>query len=293
MRHPYAEFLTKVEKPARYLGGEYQQVRKDPATRRGARLPRVPRRLRHRDVPPRHQDPLQLLNERPRIACERAFAPWVDMEAELRARGLPLVSLETARAAARVRRRRLLAAVRADVHERAHVLDLGGIPLRAARSRRGRIRWSSPAARPRRTPSRWRRSSTRSSSATARRRCRALVCEAAALQARGRAARASACPRWPRACPLYVPALYDDRDRRRDRHRSSSARRSIRACRPRPQRAMVADLNHFPFPDDAPVPYAEAIFDRMSIEIARGCTEGCRFCQAGMIYRPVRERDPE
>src|SRR5205085_12377265 len=37
----------------------------------------------------------------------------------------------------------------------------------------------------------------------------------------------------------------------------------------------------------------EAIFDRMSIEIARGCTEGCRFCQAGMIYRPVRERDPD
>ena len=38
---------------------------------------------------------------------------------------------------------------------------------------------------------------------------------------------------------------------------------------------------------------AEAIFDRMSIEIARGCTEGCRFCQAGMIYRPVRERSPD
>ena len=41
------------------------------------------------------------------------------------------------------------------------------------------------------------------------------------------------------------------------------------------------------------MPYAEAIFDRVSVEIARGCTEGCRFCQAGMIYRPVRERDPE
>jgi radical SAM superfamily enzyme YgiQ (UPF0313 family) len=40
-------------------------------------------------------------------------------------------------------------------------------------------------------------------------------------------------------------------------------------------------------------PYAEAIFDRVSVEIARGCTEGCRFCQAGMIYRPVRERDPD
>jgi radical SAM superfamily enzyme YgiQ (UPF0313 family) len=48
-----------------------------------------------------------------------------------------------------------------------------------------------------------------------------------------------------------------------------------------------------PFPDDGPIGGPEAIFDRMSIEIARGCTEGCRFCQAGMIYRPVRERDPE
>ena len=44
---------------------------------------------------------------------------------------------------------------------------------------------------------------------------------------------------------------------------------------------------------DTPVPYAEAVFERASVEIARGCTEGCRFCQAGMIYRPVRERSPQ
>src|SRR5690606_18016282 len=55
----------------------------------------------------------------------------------------------------------------------------------------------------------------------------------------------------------------------------------------------VEDIDRFPFPDDSPVAAAEAIFDRVSIEIARGCTEGCRFCQAGMIYRPVRERDPD
>jgi radical SAM-linked protein len=60
----------------------------------------------------------------------------------------------------------------------------------------------------------------------------------------------------------------------------------------RPRRALVADINAIPFPDDSPLPYAEAIFDRMAVEVARGCTEGCRFCQAGMIYRPVRERDP-
>jgi radical SAM-linked protein len=61
----------------------------------------------------------------------------------------------------------------------------------------------------------------------------------------------------------------------------------------RPKRAIVEDLNRFPFPDDSPIAAAEAIFDRLSVEIARGCTEGCRFCQAGMIYRPVRERDPQ
>jgi radical SAM-linked protein len=58
------------------------------------------------------------------------------------------------------------------------------------------------------------------------------------------------------------------------------------------RRRLLADISKFPFPDDGPVGGPEAIFDRMSIEIARGCTEGCRFCQAGMIYRPVRERDP-
>ena len=93
MRHPYADFLSDVEKPSRYVGGEYQEVRKDPARGRGARLPGVPRRLRHRDVPPRDQDPLLAPQQARRdIACERAFAPWLDMEAELRARGAAAAS---------------------------------------------------------------------------------------------------------------------------------------------------------------------------------------------------------
>jgi radical SAM family uncharacterized protein/radical SAM-linked protein len=59
------------------------------------------------------------------------------------------------------------------------------------------------------------------------------------------------------------------------------------------RRTFLRTLDAYPFPTEGPVAATETVFDRMSIEVARGCTEGCRFCQAGMIYRPVRERDPE
>src|SRR3954462_14618555 len=97
MQHPYASFVGAVEKPARYLGGEYQSVVKD----WGAVDVRVA--LAFPDVYDIGMSHLgtkilySLLHRSPRIDAERAFAPWPDMERELRARGLPLVSLESAR----------------------------------------------------------------------------------------------------------------------------------------------------------------------------------------------------
>ena len=59
------------------------------------------------------------------------------------------------------------------------------------------------------------------------------------------------------------------------------------------QRAIISSLDNAPFPDTPIVPYSRPVHDRLRLEVARGCTRGCRFCQAGMIYRPVRERSPE
>jgi hypothetical protein len=95
-RHPYAAFLAQVQKPSRYVGGEYNQVRKDPATVRARFCLAFPDAY---EIGMSHLGSkilYSLLNQTPGIACERVFAPWLDMEAELRSRGLPLLTLESA-----------------------------------------------------------------------------------------------------------------------------------------------------------------------------------------------------
>ena len=117
-----------------------------------------------------------------------------------------------------------------------------------------------------------------------------LVLAAAKLQKEG-VPRRERLVRLAAEFPLYVPELYTTETEAETGMTVVGAPVDDRVPA-RPKRALVEDINDFPFPQDSPLPYAESIFDRMAVEIARGCTEGCRFCQAGMIYRPVRERDP-
>ncbi len=289
--HPYASFLHRVEKPARYAGGEMNQVRKDPSTVDVSMCLAFPDLY---DIGMSHLGTkilYSVLNKHPRIACERAFTPWVDMERELRARGLPLVSLESARPL------RDFDAVGCSLqYEMTYtnvltLLDLSGIPLRAQDRQDGTwplILAGGPCA-------------THPEAVApffdaflvgdAEARLPELLLRWKADRVAGHSRR-EALIRMAQAGGVYVPELYE----------VAEDARSGLLCVTRPidervparvTRAFVPDINAFPFPSDSPVAAAQAIFDRLSIEIARGCTEGCRLCQAGMIYRPVRERDPK
>ena len=90
---------------------------------------------------------------------------------------------------------------------------------------------------------------------------------------------------------VYVPSLYDVAY-----HEDGTVASVTPNCPEAPasvKKRVVVDLNNTYYPEEFPVPYTEVIFDRIMLEIMRGCTRGCRFCQAGILYRPVRERSME
>jgi radical SAM family uncharacterized protein/radical SAM-linked protein len=287
--HPYASFVHLVQKPARYLGGEQGAQVKDweaVDTRICLAFPDV------YDIGMSHlgfKILYNLLNDYPLTLAERAYAPWVDMESQLRARGLPLVSCESARPLRDFDVVGFSLQFELTYTNVLLMLDLGGIPLRADARGEGDplVLAGGPTA-------------------THPEPIAPFVDAFVIGDGEERtievartwtALKASGTPRGDRLRALaqlagvYVPSLYATRVEE-DTGFAVVDRGLVAEARLPVVRTIVDDLNRFPFPDQGPIGGPEAIFDRMSIEIARGCTEGCRFCQAGMIYRPVRERDP-
>jgi radical SAM family uncharacterized protein/radical SAM-linked protein len=292
VRHLYADFIDRVAKPMRYLGGEYLSVVKDDPS-----LARVC--LAFPDVYDVGMSHLgtkilyTLLNRDPRVACERAFTPWLDMEAELRARGLPLVSLETQRRLADFDVVGISLQYELTFTNVLTLLDLGGIPLRAVDRAADAplVLAGGPTAS---HPEPMAAFLDAAFVGEAEEQLPALVVAWAAMRAQlaaGTRTRPDALAELASRFSVYVPSLYATEVDAETGMTVVGAPLDPRVPA-RVRRAMVRDLDAFPFPSDAPVPYAEAVFERASVEIARGCTEGCRFCQAGMIYRPVRERSP-
>ena len=96
--------------------------------------------------------------------------------------------------------------------------------------------------------------------------------------------------RLARTGGVYVPAFYDVSYLADGRIQRVAPRAGLHGVPWRVSKHTVMDLDAWPYPKQPLVPLAESVHERMSVEIFRGCTRGCRFCQAGMITRPVRER---
>ena len=259
-RDEVARLLARVTRPGRYTGGEFNLRLKPGAS------PRIV--LSYPDVyeigisNPGLQILYTQLNDATPAAAERAYCPWPDMAgADARPRRAALDARDHG-AGRRLRPLGLHAAARAHVHERARDARSCGRPA-ARRESAGRSTPScSAAGRPSPTPGRWRRSSTRSSSARSRHRLDEIV---EALAAPSRALRLRALAAVP---GMWLPGVSDRPARRQVFTAFSSTPPVLRPV----------------------VPVLEAVHDRAIVEVMRGCTAGCRFCQAGMWYRPVRER---
>ncbi|HHY05979.1 MAG TPA: TIGR03960 family B12-binding radical SAM protein [Clostridia bacterium] len=286
------EILPKVRKPLRYLGNEYNTVKKDWKAVKLRSLFAFPDVY---EVGMSHlglQILYGLVNEQAEYLMERVFAPWPDMEEELRIRGLPLFSLESLRPLTDFDCIGFTLQYEMSYTNILNILDLGGIPLQA--KERGNEKPIIMAGGP----------------------CvynpeplvdfidffvlgegEEVLLEIFEVMAEHRILRQGKQDKKvllkELACiqGVYVPAFYKAfYDKKR---RFTGIKVKEQGVAPQVVKRVVKDLDHAYFPLKPIVPYLEVVHDRMMLEVLRGCTRGCRFCQAGFLYRPVRERSKD
>ena len=285
------EMLQAVEKPARYTGGEWNTQPKDSA----AVLCRIA--LAMADVYEVGMSNLglkilyEILNRRDDVAAERVYAPWLDMEEEMRRRGVPLFSLETFQEISSFDVIGFSLQYELLITNTLNMLDLAGIPLHAAERAEAHpfVIGGGPCV-----------YNTEpiadffdffvlgDGEEIVAEVCDALIAWKKAGRPDGRRGFLRRAARIP---GVYVPSFYAPE------YDAAGMFTGLRvldeAASPQIYRRVAKDLDATPFLEKPVVPYLGIVHDRLMLELFRGCTRGCRFCQAGMAYRPVRERRPE
>ena len=282
--------LCKVEKPSRYIGGELNQVIKNPEEvdiRFAFCFPDV------YEVGMSHLGTRILyhtINQRKDTYCERVFAPWPDMEEQLRKNNIPLYALETKDPITNFDILGFTLQYEMCYTNILNMLDMANIRVRAEDRKNEDpiiIAGGSCAYNPEplsgvidlfqlgegeemmddlldlygkhKKSGLWDK--------------KAFLREASKIRG------------------IYVPSLYEVKYN--DDGTIKEFKPKYEDVPARVQKRIIADFNNVDFPEDILVPYTDIVHDRIVLELFRGCTNGCRFCQAGMIYRPVREKSRE
>jgi radical SAM family uncharacterized protein/radical SAM-linked protein len=281
------QILPRVTKPGRYVGGEVHAVRKDPSTvslRVALAFPDV------YEVAFSHlglKILYHLLNARPDVWAERVYSPWPDMEREMRAFGQPLYGLEskdplTVYDMIGITLQQELCATNV-----LQLLDLGGISLRADARTEAEplIIGGGPLTANPEPLAAFFDAFVLGDGEIAIEQIADWLIEAK----QRKLSRSERVEGLANIAGVYVPSLYNiamDADRVVSITAKAGAPERVR-------KAIVPDLNAVSFIDEPLSPMVEPVHDRFAVEIQRGCSRGCRFCQAGVIYRPVRQRAPE
>ncbi|MGH9317636.1 MAG: TIGR03960 family B12-binding radical SAM protein [Thermoanaerobaculia bacterium] len=280
--------LPSVEKPGRYIGLERNLVRKDLSTASVTLALAFPDTyeigMSHTGLKILYE----LVNRRPDFACERVYAPWVDLEARMRERGIPLFSVESFAPVGDFDVLGFSLQAELNYSNILNMLELANLPVWQTERRErdpivlgggpctanpepiadffdafliGDAEEALPRFLDAYSDGRDRGLSRRD-----------LLAHLAAIEG------------------IYVPSFYDvSYD---ERGRITAITRSDPRVPQRPKRTWVPVLKPEYYPEKPIVPSVEIVQDRLGLEIMRGCTQGCRFCQAGYWYRPVRELDP-
>ncbi|WP_291584215.1 TIGR03960 family B12-binding radical SAM protein [Clostridium sp. UBA6640] len=278
------DILYKVEKPARYVGGEFNSYNKDKSAidiRYAFCFPDV------YEVGMSHLGSKILyyvLNEREDTFCERSFAPWPDMEVQLRENNIPLYALESKDSLSEFDFLGFTLQYEMSYTNILNMLDMAGIPLRASQrdEKSPIIMMGGPCAY---NPE--------------------PLYDIADIFVLGESEiviheildlykeyKNKSKKDYLRAvCKIegvYVPSLYevtykDDNTIKEFKPIYDDVPKTVK-------KRIINNFDENVYPDKLIVPYTEIVHDRITLETFRGCTRGCRFCQAGMIYRPVREK---
>lgn len=283
--------LRSVSKPGRYTGGEYGQIVKD--------REKVKARFAF-CFPDSYEIGMSnlgvrilygVLNSDEDIWCERVYAPWIDMEDKMREHHIPLWAHESGDPIADFDFIGFTLQYEMSYTNVLNMLDLAGLPLRAVD--RGEdaplVIGGGPCSY---NPEPVADFFDLFNIGEGEEMLPEIVRLYIKMKEDGSYTKAGFLREAARSIEgVYVPSLYDV---------SYNEDGTVKAYTPKypdvPEKVrkrIVKDLDTMYFPDKLVMPYLETVQDRIMLEVFRGCIRGCRFCQAGIIYRPVREKSPE